>query len=58
MPAVQLVTRVPRENVDVYVPEVLVAARRTRLGWRQQLTALMSLTTLAVIVVVILVLAH
>lgn len=37
---------------------VLVAARRTRLGWRQQLTALISLTALAVIVVVILVLAH
>lgn len=37
---------------------VLLAARRTRLGWRHQLIALASLTTLAVIVVVILVLAH
>lgn len=37
---------------------VLLAARRTRLGWRQQLVALISLTTLAAIVLVILVLAH
>ncbi|MEJ7651832.1 MAG: hypothetical protein WKF57_22725 [Nakamurella sp.] len=37
---------------------VLLAARRTRLGWRHQLVALVSLTTLAVIVIVILVLAH
>lgn len=37
---------------------VLLAARRTKLGWRQQLTALISLTALAVIVIAVLVLAH
>ena len=40
------------------VAVVVLASRRTRLGWRHQLVALISLTTLAAIVLVILVVAH
>lgn len=40
------------------VAVVVLASRRTRLGWRHQLVALVSLTTLTVIVLVILVVAH